>query len=173
MGSPAPTADSGEGTPRMLGIYLNDHLGGASAGVELAKRLAGRLRGSAAGPELERLAAEIAEDRGALLEMMARLEVPVRRYKILGGWAGEKLGRLKFNGRLLKRAQLSTLIELETLRLGVEGKSLLWRSLLEISERHEALDTERLQNLLRRAQRQIDTLESLRVNTAPTALAAS
>jgi hypothetical protein len=46
----------------------------------------------------------------------------VRGYKVGVAWIGEKIGRLKFNGRLLGRLPLSDLEELELLRLGVEGK---------------------------------------------------
>lgn len=58
---------------------------------------------------------------------MKLLDVPVRRYKAYGGWAAEKAGRLELNGRLLRRAALSTAIELEGLLLLVEGKTLLWQ----------------------------------------------
>ena len=53
------------------------------------------------GGALQRFAAEVAQDRAALLEVMAALGVPVRGYKAWAGWIGEKAGRLKFNGHLL------------------------------------------------------------------------
>ena len=48
-----------------------------------------------------RLAAEIAQDGSDLLTIMASLGISVRAYKVGAAWIGEKLGRLKFNGRLL------------------------------------------------------------------------
>jgi hypothetical protein len=42
---------------------------------------------------------------------------------------GEKAARLKLNGHLLARSPLSSLEELEMLRLGVEGKAAGWRTL--------------------------------------------
>ena len=51
-----------------------------------------------------RLAAEIAEDRAALLDMMSALGVPVRSYKVRAAWIGEKAARLKLNGYLLARS---------------------------------------------------------------------
>ncbi len=74
---------------------------------------------------LSRLAEEVADDRAALLTCMAALEVPVRRYKTLAA----KLGRLKLNGRLVSRSPLSSVEELELMRLGVEGKASGWRTL--------------------------------------------
>ena len=41
--------------------------------------------------------AVIADDRTALLQIMATLGVPVRRYKLYAAWAVEKAGRLKLN----------------------------------------------------------------------------
>ena len=106
-----------------LGIYLNDHLAGATAGLELARRVAGARQVPATGPELQRFAEEVAEDRDALLRIMGTLGVPVRSYKVWAAWAGEKAGRLKPNGHLTTRSPLSNLEELEILRLGVEGKA--------------------------------------------------
>jgi hypothetical protein len=146
-----------------LGIYLNDHLAGATFGVGLARRIADQHRQWAYGAELERVAEEIAQDRRNLLEIMDSLGVPARRYKICAGWAAERVGRLKPNGVLYRRSGLSTVVELETMRLGVEGKTLVWRSLLVVATGEERLDEPRLQSLLSRARDQIDTLEALRL----------
>jgi hypothetical protein len=72
---------------------------------------------------LNRLAAEIAEDRATLLEIMAGVGVPVRHVKSHAAWAAEKAGGLKLNGHVLHRSPLSGLVELEALRLGVQGKA--------------------------------------------------
>ncbi|HEV2088248.1 MAG TPA: hypothetical protein VGR21_08050 [Cryptosporangiaceae bacterium] len=150
----------------MLGIYLNDHVAGATGGLELFRRAAGAHRGSETGAILERLTGEIVEDRAALLDMLRTLGVPVRRYKVYAGWVGEKLGRLKLNGRLLGRSPLSSLLELEALRLGVEGKGAGWKTLRTVAERDDRLDAERLDGLIARAERQVEELEDLRVRTA-------
>lgn len=155
-----------QSTAGLLGIYLNDHLAGATGGMELARRAAGEQRGSPAGEVLERYAAEIAKDREALLDMMHALDVPVRRYKVVAGWAGEKLGRLKPNGTLFERSPLSSLVELEALRLGVEGKVCGWRILRRVAEHDNRLDANRLEDLLSRAKEQAETLEELRAGTA-------
>ncbi|AUI64386.1 hypothetical protein [Amycolatopsis sp. BJA-103] len=153
----------------LLGIYLNDHLAGATAGTELAKRLAAAERGQRGEAVLSRLAEEVADDRAALLTCMAALEVPVRRYKTVAAWAGEKLGRLKPNGRLVSRSPLSAVEELELMRLGVEGKAAGWRTLRVRADADPRLDGGRLDDLIDRARRQIDELEDLRVHATAAA----
>ncbi|MGW3354479.1 hypothetical protein ACWDFL_03515 [Streptomyces bungoensis] len=158
---------------RLLGIYLNDHLAGATAGTERATRLARAAGGSALGRAIEPVAAEIAQDRAALLDIMADLGVPVRRYKVCAGWAGEKLGRLKPNGHLLRPSPLGTMLDLEALRLGVEGKAAGWQVLRRLSAADERLDPARFDTLLERARRQQERIEEWRVRQAEEALAAT
>lgn len=107
----------------LLGIYLNDHLAGATGGLELFRRATGAARG-ARRAELEQLTDQVGQDRQSLLAMMRGLGVPVRRYKVVTAWVLEKAGRLKTNGHLLSRSPLSDLVELEALVLGVQGKHL-------------------------------------------------
>jgi hypothetical protein len=112
------------------------------------------------------LAAEIAQDRAALADIMTTLGIPVRAYKVGLAWVGEKAGRLKFNGHLFTRSALSFLEELEMMRLGVEGKAAGWRTLRTLAEADQRLDPARLDELIARAHRQSDLLESLRIGAA-------
>lgn len=155
----------------LIGIYLNDHLAGATAGTELAKRLSGTENEWSGGEVLRQVAAEIREDRRSLLDLMAGLNVSVRRYKTWSAWAVEKVSRLKLNGRVATRSPLSRLEELEILRLGVEGKAAGWRTLREWAEKDGRLDKGRLDTLLERAHQQVDQLEELRVRAAVEAFA--
>jgi hypothetical protein len=151
----------------ILGIYLNDHLAGSTIGTELARRMAASARDlPAPGNVLKQLAADIAEDRATLLEIMATLGVQVQSYKVYAAWIGEKAGRLKLNGHLLSRSPLSSLEEVETLRLGVEGKGAGWRTLRVLAERDSRLDAGRLDELISRAAHQSDLLEKLRAGAA-------
>jgi hypothetical protein len=152
--------------PELLGIYLNDHLAGATMGTELAQRMAGAHEGSDDGAVLERLATEIAEDRAGLIKIMTDLGVPVRHYKVALAWVAEKAGRLKPNGRLLERSPLSNLEELEIMRLGVEGKTAGWKTLLAVADEDDRVDRARIEELIARAERQAETLEELRLHVA-------
>lgn len=147
----------------LLGTYVNDHLAGATGGVELIRRLAAAERRTDYGPELRRLAAEIAEDHRGLLGLMDRLEVPRAKHKEALAWAGEKVARLKFNGRLFTRSPLSRVVELEAMRLGVEGKAAAWRTLRQRAVHDSRLDVAELDRLLERANEQSETLERLRM----------
>ena len=160
----ARTTDTGQ--PGLLGIYLNDHLAGATGGTELARRVAAAHQSSETGGTLRRLAMDVAADRAALLDLMAVLAVPVRAYKVYAGLIGEKAGRLKLNGRLLARSPLSSLEELELLRLGVTGKAAGWRTLRLLAETDPRLDRGRLDELIARADSQLELLEDLRVRAA-------
>jgi hypothetical protein len=157
--------------PALLGIYLNDHLAGATGGLELFRRAAGSHDGIPAGDALKRLTAEVEEDRDALLAIMRGLGVPVRQYKVAAGWAAEKVGRLKLNGRLLTRSPLSSIVELEGLRLGVEGKRCGWRLLRALADSEPRLDPADLDDLIERADRQAEELELLRMEAGVAALA--
>ena len=112
-----------------LATYLNDHLAGATGGLELARRLADRYRDGEAGVFLDQLAREVEQDRDALREAMERMGIPESGIKQALAWAGEKVSRLKPNDAFLSPSRLSRLIELEAMALGVEGKLSLWRSL--------------------------------------------
>lgn len=156
---------------RHLSIYLNDHLAGATAGLELVRRSEGSNRGSELGRALAQLCHEILEDRERLREIMSALEVEEDRLKQAAAWSGEKLGRLKPNGELNPAAYspLSRLIELEGLSTGVSGKLFLWRNLERaLGDRLAPFD---LPELITRAESQLDRLEHHRRETAAEALA--
>ncbi|MFG2819642.1 hypothetical protein ACGFX4_09465 [Kitasatospora sp. NPDC048365] len=141
-----------------LGVYLNDHLTGAFAGAALADRMAGSHPDSRR-VELRRLARDIERDRDFLVRTMRALGVPVHRYRTWLGLAGERLGRLKPNGTLVRRSPLSDLIELEALRSGVEGKAALWRALSTLADADPRVDAEELKRMGDRAAEQSRTLE--------------
>lgn len=153
----------------LLGVYLNDHAAGSAAGTSLIRRTARAHRGTAAGPRLAELAEQVAEDQQALLAMMSTLGIRTRHYKLVGAWVAERAGRAKLNGRILRRSPLSSLVELEGMKLGVEGKLAGWRTLRLVAERDSRLDAPRLDALITRAQEQAATLEELRIAAAGSA----
>ncbi|MGW2089753.1 hypothetical protein [Streptomyces sp. NPDC001880] len=84
--------------------------------------------------------------------------MPVRHYRTWLGFAGERIARLKLNGTLTRRSPLSDLIELEGMRMGVEGKTALWQALRAITDNEPRLDPEDLDRLIQRAAEQTHTL---------------
>ena len=155
----------------MLSTYLNDHLAGATAGLELARRSRTANRGNRYGDYLDALAGEIERDRDTLLEVMRRLDIGVDHAKQVVAWLAEKLGRLKPNGRVVGYSPLSRLVELELLALGVEGKRALWRSLDRAVGEDPRLAGIDFAELGRRAQAQRRQLEGRRLRAAGEAFA--
>lgn len=157
----------------LLSIYLNDHLAGATAMLELARRSQGSNRNNEYGPLLGELEAEIEADRSALLEIMRTLGIRADPLKTTAGWVAEKAGRLKLNGRLLGYSPYSRVLELEVLLLGVRGKLSLWRGLQEISPGEPRLDESALEELALRAEDQLARLEDARLRAVAEAFTAS
>ena len=154
----------------LLSVYLNDHLTGASGGVELFRRAAPSQTDPGARSTLLAMADEVAEDRQALLDLMRQLEVSPQQHRIALGWLAEKVGRLKPNGSLLSRTPLTDLVELEAMRLGVEGKLACWQTLEVVAAYDDRIASGELLELEARAQRQLEELETLRKNAAERAL---
>ena len=152
-----------------LSIYLNDHLEGAVAGVELAKRAANNNKGNEFGAFLERLSDEIERDRTALVSLMNELGIAQNVLKDAAAWLGEKVGRLKLNGQLVGYSPLSRLVELDGLALGITGKLALWRSLQEAELPEVEATGIDLAELERRARNQRDELEDFRLRAADAA----
>lgn len=153
----------------LLAIYLNDHLAGATAGVELARRLRGSNEDDPEfGPALAEICAEIEADRETLKAAMDQLGVGQGKLKPIAAVLGERLGRLKLNGRLWGYSPLSRLDELELLQIGVTGKRRLWRAL----EHTHASDLPGLELgvLAERATEQLRQLEALHLKAAALAL---
>jgi hypothetical protein len=149
---------------RRLAIYLQDHLAGSTGGLELAKRAAGANEGTPLGDFLERLTAEIAEDRETLREIMAAIDVGEDRIKNALGWSAEKVGRLKPNGQVTGYSPLSRLLELEGLHIGISGKLSAWQSLR--ATYGERVAGRNLDELIARAERQLDELAEFRLEAA-------
>lgn len=143
-----------------LAIYLNDHLAGATAGVELARRLrASNREDDTFGRPLDRICDEIEADRAALANVIERLGFSRSKIKPAGAWIAEKLGRLKLNGQLRGYSPLSRLIELEGLLIGITGKRALWQTLANHNDANRlGIDFERLTE---RAEEQRSTVADL------------
>ncbi len=151
---------------RLLAIYLNDHLAGATAGVELARRALKENGEDDYGRFLATLAEEIDQDRRTLIEVMERLTITRSKVKVPAAWALEKVGRLKLNGRIRGYSPLSRLVELESLAGGIEAKRAMWLALLQIRASDERLKDFALDALATRAEDQRQRLEPHRLSAA-------
>jgi hypothetical protein len=152
--------------PDLLGIYCNDHLAASVGGMELVKRMIGIHRGGRYEEPLRQLLAELREENRALESMMRSLGLAVRHYKQLGLWMGEKLSRLKLNGRLLTRSPLSSLVEFEFLASAVRAKRSGFETLREVATVDGRLDGDLIERLIEKANRQHDWLTATRREVA-------
>jgi hypothetical protein len=151
---------------RLLSTYLNDHLAGATAGVELFRRARDGSVEDEEREALDSLAAEVAEDRATLRQLMADLGVAENRPMKVAGWLAEKAGRLKPNGYLVQRSPLSDVIELEALRTAVAGKTAGWQSLRLMAREDHRLSVDQLDALIARAEQQSQQLRDMHLRAA-------
>jgi hypothetical protein len=146
----------------LLAIYLRDHHAAGAAGTRVARRVALAAEHDSGNDDLRRVASEIREDLITLEGIMRRLGVEPDRTKDTLSRIAERVGRLKLNGRILRRSPLSDLLELETLVVGITGKQALWVSLRNVP----AVQGEQLDQLLERAEEQKRVVENARVKAA-------
>lgn len=151
---------------KYLAIYLNDHLAGATVGVELVRRAVREHEGTELGAFLRDLAVEIEQDYETLRALMRELGVSEQRLKVASGWVAEKAGRLKLNGHLVHRSPLTAFVELEGLQTGVFAKRQLWVALGSLPLGDDLHG--RFAELAERAQRQLEGLEEQRLLAAAT-----
>lgn len=156
---------------KALDVYLNDHLGGATLGTELAEQIRDKAEGTPLGEVMRTIAAEIAEDHQTLTELMERMDTSRNPVKQVGGWIAEKASRVKFSGASSGEADQGTFLALESLRLGVAGKKCLWLALQQARESYDGLATVDFERLIERAEAQERTLERERMAAGARALA--
>jgi hypothetical protein len=143
----------------LLGLYLSDHLTGATGGLNRAQRMADAY-GDGLGPQLRAFAAELEEERDHLTRLVDELGLRQRRHRQALAWAAEHLGRLKLNGRLFSTSPLTLQLELELLRSAVNGKVGLWETLVELSDELD-LEPSVYEQLADQALRQSEMLATL------------
>ena len=114
----SPTAEQ----TKLLSIYLEDHVAGATAGSQRAARLSDGEADTKDADVLATFAADVAKDLDALLALMKTLGVEPNRLKAGVASVAEKVGALKLNGRVFERSPLSTIVELEAMQMAVRGK---------------------------------------------------
>ena len=157
-------------TRRPIDVYLNDHLAGATFGADLARRLEAQTEATDFHPEMSRLAEEIEADLDTLTDLMNRIGATQNPSKQVTAWVAEKASRVKLSGLTSSSDELGTFLSIEALSLGVEGKAALWTTLRELRDHHPELRSTDLDDLLKRAQRQRQVLETERIAAAKRSL---
>jgi hypothetical protein len=156
-----------------LATYLNDHLAGAVAAIELLEHLEAAHRGTAAERTLSELRADVAADRQALETLMERLHVKPSRPRKAVAWLSERITELKLRLDDPAGGALRLLESLEAVAIGIHGKLALWRALAAAADGAPRLREADYERLAQRAEHQRSRLEVLRLDAAKTALGAA
>lgn len=151
-----------------LEIYLQNHEAAARAGVDLSRRAASNQRRQAHGPELKSLRRAIEEDRSRLRTIMSDLKVHPNPLLAVALQVGERVARLKPNGRVLRRSPLSDLIEIEGLLDAVTAKRTGWLALAAAQLPADVAD--QVDQLISRADDQLARLAPIHATVAATVL---
>lgn len=152
-----------------LEAYLTDHMAGSVSASDLARRGAKNNAGPL-GTFFGDLAREIDIDRRTLNSIASQVGVQPHPLKQAGAVAAERLSRFKIDHRMTGSAELSLLLELELLYLGIQGKHVLWRTLQTVARNDSRLAQFDFGKLADRAQEQLGAVEQQRLTVAESAL---
>lgn len=146
-----------------LVTYLNDHLAGSTAALQLVDHLVETSTISDERKFLTTLREEIAEDRATLEDLVRRTGDRPSALRDIGGWLAEKAGRLKLKLDDPSGDKLKELEALEILVLGIHGKLSLWRALALVAPAMPQWGHVDFSRLERRAEQQHEHVEARRL----------
>jgi hypothetical protein len=112
-----------------LAAYLNDHLAGSVAAIELIDDLVNGSDDASLTQFLADLKRDIDSDQKVLEKLIDRIGEDESVVRKTAAWVSEKAARLKFKIAGEDFAGLGLVQALEMLALGIRGKELLWRAL--------------------------------------------
>jgi hypothetical protein len=153
-------------TAEALPTYLNDHLAGAVAAVELLDHLIELHRGSDRRTFYQTVQAEIIEDKKVLQGLLSRSGGRESQVRKAAAWLSEKLGEAKLALDDRVAGQLRTFEALEALALGIQGKLLLWKALAQTARVNPSLQGVDFVRLQERALDQYERVDQERLQVA-------
>lgn len=156
-----------------LATYLNDHLAGSVAAIELLEYLEKAHESTAMEWFFAELRADIETDRRELEALMDRLRIAKSRPRRVAAWLTEKVTQLKLRLDDPSGGPLRLLEALEALALGIEGKRSLWRALAAAADAAPGLQGIDYERLAQRAEKQRERVEEARLEAARAAFGAA
>lgn len=144
----------------LLGLYLSDHLTGATAGAERIERMAADFVDTPVFAALSEVAAEIRGEHLYVRHLIGELGLRRRPVAEAVSWVGERVGRLKSNGSLLERSPMTLVLEAELMRSAVIGKLGMWQTLEDNAE-ELGLDAAQFREFAQKAEHQRGVLDTV------------
>jgi hypothetical protein len=152
--------------------YLQDHLAGSVAALQLMETLADHEQGRPLEPKLRALHAEVSEEQATLRAILARLDSSESRLKQAAAWFTEKMHVARLALAERSHPALARLDGLESLALGLQGKLALYRALQDVAPGQPKLGGYPFAALQARTLMQHAMIEGERMAAAREALAA-
>ena len=152
-----------------LDSYLNDHLAGSISALELIAHWVEAHKGEPLGTFFVEIEREIKADQETLRDVMRALGVEESKLRQAGAWAAEKVGRARLVIAGDEAGSLGLVLTLEGLMMGVTGKKMLWAALA--AAKLPPLNKYDLDQLHRRAEQQVERIESERISAVRQAFA--
>lgn len=149
-----------------IATYLNDHLAGSVAAIEILESLESAHDGTPDEHFYTDIRDNVEQDQQELEAIMERLGVTVSRTRKAGGWLASKLTEFKLSIDDPAGGALRVLEALEVLTVGIEGKRALWRALAASQEHFPELDAVDFDRLVERAEEQAGRVEHARLLAA-------
>jgi hypothetical protein len=152
-----------------LATYLNDHLAGSLAAVELLEHLEAAYAETTLASFFAEVRRDISVDRKELQRLMNCLRVTESRPRKVSAWLVGKVTVLKLRLDDSARGPLRLLESLEVLGLGIYGKLGLWRALDAAAHSSPELEGFDYERLAQRAEEQRWRIEVVRLEAAKAA----
>jgi hypothetical protein len=112
-----------------LSTYLNDHLAGSVAALNMIDHLIDTYEEKPLAQFFRDLRADIAADQAKLQGLVEKLDKKHNAIRKAGTWIAEKISRAKIRPGESRDGEMGLYLALESLVLGITGKSALWRGL--------------------------------------------
>ena len=152
-----------------LATYLNDHLAGSVAAIELLEDLIESAGDAGAASFFTQLKTDIEADQQQLRDLIHRCKLAESGPRKAVAWIAGKIVELKSRIEDRSTGPLARLEALEALVLGITGKLALWRALTVAQETASELSLD-YDHLAERAKDQRRRVESARLEAAREAL---
>jgi hypothetical protein len=160
-------------TSNHLSAYLNDHLAGSVAIVNLLEHLKQTEAGKGVERFLVELRGDVVADQLTLEAVMRRAQIKKHLLRTATARMVGAVGRLKLRFDDTGDGTLLLLEAFEMVEVGIEGKRSLWQALAATAELTPLLQGINFDHLIKRAEDQHRRVEVIRVETARTALVAA